>query len=175
MKRLFGSKLNAMDILEEITDFPPSSVGAPIPVVLSDKRQTFLCYYVEGLSEDWDGTALKSVGADTADETVAIVTFKACKVHKFGRPNDEAISGHPLHKKGLKPYRVFKVLASSWIAELERMNSVHPYHDKKRFESLSHFIFGFKDSTFECVAESAAFEVRAGSMRSIVQELAARL
>lgn len=175
MKWHFGSKPNMMDTLEEITDFPPSSVGTPIPVVLSDKRQTFLCYYIENLPEDWDGTAVTSVGADTVDEAVAIVTFKACKVHKFGPPNDEAISGHPLYKKGLKPYRVFKVLFSSWIAELEKMNSVHPYHDKKRFDDLSHFIFGFKDSTFECVAEGAAFEVRAGSMRSIVRELVDRL
>jgi hypothetical protein len=175
MKALFGSSSAREDLLEEITDFPLSSIGAPIPVVLSDELQTFLCYYVENLPEGWDGTAVTSVGADTVDEAVAIVTFKACKVHKFGPPNDEAISGHPLYKKGLKPYRVFKVLSSSWIAELEKINSVHPYHDKKRFDGLSHFIFGFKDSTFECVAETAAFEVRAGSMRQIVQELVGRL
>jgi len=34
------------------------------------------------------------------------------------------------------------------------MNSVHQYHDPKRFEVKIHYIFTFHNSTFECVAES---------------------
>jgi hypothetical protein len=43
---------------------------------------------------------------------------------------------------------------SSLVRRLERMNSVHEYHDPKRFWALTHYIFTFKDSTFECVASS---------------------
>ena len=161
--------------LEEIKDFPQSSVGAPIPVVLSDEHKLFLCYYVQDPVEGWNGTTVKMVDADTADEAVAVITFKRYRVYKFGPPNDEAITGHPLYKKGLKPYSIFKVNGSSWIEELEKMNSVHPHHDKKRFDALSHFIFVFHDSTFECVVEGISSEIKSGSVKSIVQELAVKL
>ena len=147
------------DTLEKVTDFPPSSVGAPIPIALAAENAVWLCYITENVSEAWGGTTTKMYGVDTADETVAVISFHRCWIHKFGTPNDEAISGHPLYKKGLKPYSVFKVLHSSWIAELERMNSVHPYHDKKRFEALNHFIFTFHDSTFECAAEGVVSDL----------------
>lgn len=161
--------------LEKINALPQSSVGAPIPVVLSDEHKLFLCYYIEDTPEGWDGTTVKVVNTDTADETVAVITFERYSTYKFGPPNDEAIAGHPLYKKGLKPYSIFKVKGSSWIEELEKMNSVHRYHDKKRFDALSHFIFVFHDSTFECVAEGMSFEIKAGSVKSIVTELTEKL
>lgn len=119
------------NILAEIKNFPQSSIGAPIPVVLSDEHKFFLCYYVEDIAEGWNGTPVQ-VGADTEDEAVAIINFEKYRIYKFGPPNDEAIAGHPLFKKGLKPYSIFKLEGSSWITELEKINSVHPSHDKKK-------------------------------------------
>lgn len=161
--------------LEEIEDFPPCSIGAPIPVALGDEQKLFLCYFIQSIPEKWDGTTVRVVDADTADESVAVITFDRHHIYRSGPPNDEAIAGHPLFEKGLKPYSLFRVNRSSWIEELERMNSVHPHHDRKRFDSRSHFIFVFHDSTFECVADGMSFEVKTGSMKNIVKDLVERL
>jgi hypothetical protein len=161
--------------LEEISDLPQSSIGAPIPVVLSDEHGLFLCYYIENTAEDWDGSTTKVVSADTADETVAVIRFDRYAAYKSGPPNEETVAGHPLYKKGLRPHSIYRVNNSSWIEELEKMNSVHRHHDKKRFASLKHFIFVFHDSTFECVAEAVTFEIKTGSIRRITSELVDRL
>ncbi len=70
----------------------------------------------------------------------------------MGAPNEEAIAGHPLSDRGLEPFAAFEIKQSSWIRQLEKLNSVHPYHDRERFlESKRHFVFVFHDSTFECL------------------------
>ena len=93
----------------------------------------------------------------------------------FGAPNDEAFAGHPLASRGLHPYGAFEVRSSSWIRQLERMNSVHPFHKPERFQRLKHFVFAFHDSTFECVAESYAISNYEGSGQLLLTELQRRL
>ena len=98
-----------------------------------------------------DDTSL-SVTYLTADGKYAVVHFPLCSVFTFGSPNDEALSGHPLCGKGLQFYSVHQVEHSSWIALLERRNSLHPRHDRQRFlEDKRHYVFTFHDSTLECV------------------------
>jgi hypothetical protein len=75
-------------------------------------------------------------------------------MHRFGPPNEDAFSGHPLANRGLRSSGAFRVDNSSLVRQLERMNSVHNRHDPKRFQILKHYIFTFHYSTFECVAES---------------------
>jgi hypothetical protein len=75
-------------------------------------------------------------------------------MHIFGPPNEEAIAGHPLSGRGLHACGAFRVDRSSLVRTFERMNSVHRSHDPKVFEALTHYIFTFHDSTFECVAAS---------------------
>src|SRR5690242_16032349 len=70
---------------------------------------------------------------------------------------------HPSHRGGhWEPYAVFEVKRSSGIRGLERMNSVHPYHRRDRYEQLRHFVFTFHDSTFECVADGYEISIRSG-------------
>jgi hypothetical protein len=54
----------------------------------------------------------------------------------------------------LTPYGAFRIQNSSWIRQLERMNSVHRYHRPERYAELTHLIFSFHDSTVECVCKS---------------------
>jgi hypothetical protein len=82
---------------------------------------------------------------------------------KMGTPNDEVFRGHPLNGKGLRPYCPLLVKNSSWIKELEAINSVHSY------------IFGFHDSTFECVAESFLVEARATTLAGLLTEICGKL
>jgi hypothetical protein len=165
-------EVDRKDQVIELKTAPQSSVGAPIPIVLAGEHDVLLTYYIQETPGEWDGTTVRMVGTDTEGEAVAVVKFKACIAHMFGPPNDEAFAGHPLADRGLKPYGVFEITESSWIRKLERMNAVHPYHDKRRFmENRKHFIFAFHDTTFECVAEGFSVEVMNGSVRSMVPHM----
>lgn len=85
-------------------------------------------------------------------------------MHLFGPPNDEAIAGHPLSARGLYPYGVFQIGQSSLVRGLERRNAVHEHHKPEAFAALTHYIFTFHDSTFECVAESLEASVEQAGM-----------
>lgn len=158
------------DRVVELSDAPTPSVGAPCPMILASESYLILAFLLESTPAGWDGTTVRVVGENTSVEPVALVTFQHSFAHFFGPPNDEAYSGHPLASRGLRPYRVFEILDSSWIRALERMNSVHPCHRPERFKDLRHFIFAFHDSTFECVARNFSTSVRDGSVASVLAE-----
>ena len=142
------------DRVEELKEFPQSSVGAPIPTVIASEHKVAVAYYLNDTPENWDGSFVKVVDAVTSDEPLAIVVFELCFAHYFGPPNDEAFSGHPLASKGLEPYGSFEILNSSWIRKLEQMNSVHPYHNKEQYLSNKrHIALTFHDSIFECITK----------------------
>jgi len=164
--------VDSQDRVIPITDIPQSSVGAPIPIVLSDELVTVLAFYTENATEGWDGTRVRVVGDHTEGETVALVRFSICYASFFGPPNDEAFAGHPLAERGLTPYGAFLIENSSWIRQLERMNSVHPYHKPERYQTFNHYILTFHDSTFECVSEGYQIELHEGSARSAISRMA---
>jgi hypothetical protein len=162
------------DEVVELSEVPQSSVGAPIPLVLSDEGKVILAYYLQDMPDDWDGTYVRIVG-QSSEEPLAVVEFKRCYAYMFGPPNDEAFEGHPLAKRGLKPYGAYEVKQSSWIRQLERMNSVHYLHDPERFWKRRHLIFSFHDSVFECVTDGFEIETSFGSMQSILPRMAEKL
>lgn len=163
------------DTVSPLEDAPPSSAGAPLPVVVRDEQHLFLAYIVSEPDPDWDGTYVNLVGPETEGLPVAIVRFEGECAHMFGPPNDEAFSGHPLASRGLRPYGNYEIGSSSWIRALEQMNAVHPYHTESMFADYRHFVFAFHDSTFECVAEGFAVEIMRGSMRRAAAKMAALL
>lgn len=150
----------------ELTGLPQSCIGAPCPIVWADEHSLYLAYYLETVNRDWDGASVRDVSESNADEPIAVVSFKHSYAHMFGPPNDEAFSGHPLASRGVQPYAAYEVANSSWIHSLERMNSVHQYHQPERFEAYKHYIFTFHDSTFECVAEGFTLSRATGNVRS---------
>jgi len=164
--------VDGKDRVIRITDIPQSSVGAPNPIVLSDELVTVVDFYLQNTPPGWDGTWVRVVSADTEDEPVALVRFSLCYASILGPPNDEAFAGHPLAGCGLTPYGAFLIENSSWIRQLERMNSVHRYHRPERFETLKHYILTFHDSTFECVADRYRIEMHEGSARSAISRMA---
>lgn len=90
--------------------------------------------------------------AEAAGGGEALVRFPLPYIFKLGAPNDEALGGHPLYGNGLTFYTVHRVDESSWIAALERQNSVHDRHNRTQFlENKVHYIITLEDSTLECV------------------------
>lgn len=163
------------DKVIELQNVPQSSVGAPLPMVLSDEHKILLAYIVQDTPPNWDGSQVRVVDRGTSGEPLALVEFSAYSSFMFGLPNDEAFAGHPLANRGLHPYGAFQIENSSWIRQLEQMNSVHPYHKRQRFERLKHFIFAFHDSTFECVARDFTVSEHEGSLENLLTVMESRL
>lgn len=150
------------DQVIELTSMPPPDPGAPIPLLFADEHHLVVAYYASARIEPWVTTFDKAPVIGLSEENVAAVRFDRCYSHMFGPPNDEAFSGHRLYDKGLRPYSFCEVRHSSWIRGLERMNSVHPYHDPRMFDLYRHFVIAFHDSTLECVAVDCQFEAFRG-------------
>ncbi len=158
------------DRVEEIEGIPQSSVGAPIPFILSDEHATAVAFYLEETPEGWDGGTPRAI-SPRSDEPWAIVVFAGCYAHMFGPPNDEAFSGHPLASRGLGPYGAFVVENSSWIRGLARMNSVHPHHRPDSLKRYRHFVLSFHDTTFECVAVGYSVTLSRGPLNEALPEM----
>lgn len=163
------------DSVSPLADMPPPSPGAPLPVVLANDLDLCVCYIISERSPEWDRRTARLVGPNTKDLPIALVYFPLVLCHQFGPPNDEALDGHPLWRRGLEPYSTFEVAQSSWVKQLCEMNRVHPMHDDSRFEKYRHFIFTFHDSTLECLATEYAVSVHRGSISDILPLMVKRL
>src|SRR2546423_1486653 len=101
------------------------------------------------------------------DEAERRLDEARARVHELS----SAIQGHPLHGKGLRTYAAHQVVNSHWIAEAERVNSVHPQHRGGWHERLNHYVFCFHDEMFECLAEGFTTARYLGSPRTVLSEL----
>jgi len=166
--------VDSQDRVIELKDVPQSDVGAPQPLVLSDERVTLLAYAVQREPYPFDDRVLREADHLFVEEA-ALVELRSCRSFMFGGPNDEAFAGHPLADRGLSPYGAFEIENSSWIRQLEKMNSVHSQHQGGWLLTLKHFIFTFHDSTFECVASGLSWSAHSGSQESLFTEMRKRL
>jgi hypothetical protein len=167
--------IDERDRVIELKDVPQSSVGAPLPIVLSDESTIVVGYIIQDSSRAWNGTALRTLDTHRPGESQALVEFELYQSYMFGAPNDEAFSSHPLAARGLHPYAAFRIDDSSWVRQLERMNSVHPNHNPNKFQELKHFVFAFHDSTFECVAKDFRISEYEGTLESLLPIMLSRL
>lgn len=150
-------KIGRRDRVIELEDAPPYDIGSPYAQIFASDSQVVLFAFL-------------SDPASPTEEATGIMFFERPRAHYFGMPNDEALGGHPLFKRGLGFYGLFEVLDSSWVRHLERVNSVHDRHDPKWFENDRHFIFTLKESTFECVAEGYHWVTKTGTPTQVLKE-----
>lgn len=152
------------------------SGGAPLPHVMSNGSTAILVCHEELRDSGWDGTFTTVVSPqDEQPSALLEFTFTSCEAVRLGGPNDEALHGHPLHGRGLGGYRPFLVRNSSWIAEAERINSVHAYHRAEVYRRLNHFFFVFHDEMFEVLAERVQVERVDATLRDCLRAAADRL
>lgn len=135
--------------------FEPEA-DVPYPVLFKSERTTILLFRA---------VIMKDGRRDTVG--VGILEFEMCLLAKFGYPNDEAIPGHPLAKKGLGYYNIFEVENSSWIKDITRMNRI-PFPNTKDDTVSSHFVVTFHDSTFECIAKDLHPKFEIGKYKEIL-------
>lgn len=112
------------------------------------------------LSDDYGRTVLAmNPHPDDSDTRCVVVVWKGTSSACLGGPNDEAISGHRLYRKGLKGILwAVQVRNSNTIRDLERQNRVHPRHDPARFHQLVHHVILTKEAVVEVVAETLTIQ-----------------
>jgi len=160
------------DKVVQLTEYPQCSGGAPMPIVIATDYDLQLAYIIHDRGTRWKNE-VDSAGQTNIPATYwATIRFPMKISHMFGMPNDEALRGHPLWSRGVRQYGVFRVEHSSWIRKLERMNSVHRLHNKEEYHQMSHFIFSFHDTTFECVSKTCEIDgIRIGPRKQIVSDI----
>jgi hypothetical protein len=124
-------------VLEEIKTLQPPCPANPQPHIVAAGRKMMLLYYTPDARE------------------VVAVDFSSCTSYKLGVPQTEAeLRKHPLYKFGLQPNAVYRVRNSPWAIEI-----ANTYWDDYRDERGGwdppierHFVFTFRDTTFECLS-----------------------
>lgn len=144
--------------------------GAPMPHLFANGRSVFVLFYLRA-----PALAGTSGATSSKPEPLGLVEFTGVHAVLFGGLNDEALNGHHLYGRGLDPYAIHEVRASSWISEAERANSVHPYHQGGWHAWLRHFVITFHDETLECLARDVRTETSAASYPEAAKTTASRM
>src|SRR5215831_2665914 len=142
-------------VIKAWPDPPPMEPGNPAPAVFSDAEGLYVAYWARNPEfPGWNSGA----GSDHPGfrQQVALLNFRTTSLFRFGYPNEEAISGHPLHKYGLTWYGFHIVENSPLIAELASQNKVHPMNNPSHWQKLRHWIITFHDETLEVVGREAS-------------------
>lgn len=159
----------------EVFDFGPRwSAGAPLPQVVANESGGFLVYLMEESDPGWDGRTTRSVDPGRGEEwPLAIVSFQGHV--RFGGPNDEVLSGHPLYGRGLEFYAAHRIHNSRWIAEDRAINSVHPRHRPEAWDDTEHLLLAFHDSIVELMTDRYEVSTVCSTFRAVLHDLVDRL
>jgi hypothetical protein len=122
--------------------------------LLADGWKTFLLFWA--VSKDiGDSGFLTDLG-------VAVLDCRGCVAIRFGYPNDEGVSEHPLYASGMSDLAssVLEVHESAWAIEVTQQmhaSAIRIWGGRQmdshwsRDWTLRHFIITLKEKTFECL------------------------
>ena len=145
-------------------------VGAPLPFLIAGFK-TFVAFYLP-VDFDFDGTN-PIVRQPTDEARIGIVEFVDATAARMGPPDDETLAGHALWGHGLQYYDAHVVENSSWLHELLDTTRVHGGSHDSLHGDLKHYLFTFHDESLDCIATDHRVRVETGSLRDVVQHLAA--
>lgn len=156
-------EIDERDRVVPLRGAPGPSGGAPMPTVVSDGAYVELSYYVRG-SE-----------LSSKPDHMAIIRFDGLFSLYFGQPDYDWHKGHPLDDRGLSELGFGEVLHSSWIRHMTAPrqlgnSSVHWDIGDEWRSKLRHFVFGFHDESFECIAMRAEVREVDGRTREPIGE-----
>ena len=101
-----------------------------MPFVLADEGAVILSFFAPpdtGVKEDRGASA-------------AILQFHIPLMHLLGPPNDEAITGRPLCRRGLERYSAWRIEHASLLRRVAVMNYVPPRNNPAAFDDFHHYI-----------------------------------
>src|SRR5262245_51115109 len=90
------------DTVTELTEFPGMTVP-PGPLILTNEHRLALAYYLNVPQQPGFFETIKRQYQGEI-RPIVVVIFDGLDGIRFGYPNDEALHGHRLWGRGLKPY-----------------------------------------------------------------------
>lgn len=155
----------ASDAVLGLGDVPRPSVEAPCPVVLAHDDHLFVLYVLQSKPEGWYDSWVKMISSDAEGEPFVIIVFQHPLAYCHGILDHQALHGHPLYRRGLRPHGAFEIENSSWQEALLKMRRMHAAHRIENYHRYRHFVLAFRDTTFECLAESYSILIGNGRLR----------
>lgn len=143
----------------ELTDLPPPEPNIQDVQFMMFNGRAHVIYLTNRAPHEYD---------------FVVVEFSGVADVVGGGPNDEAFHNHALARYGLKHYSLQEVVNSPW----RRERALIRHKDRvvtPRALALRHFVFSFKEGTFECLAEKYALVGRYSDFDSAFREAAARI
>ncbi|MBI3897123.1 MAG: hypothetical protein HY308_02370 [Gammaproteobacteria bacterium] len=119
----------------------------------------------------------KSVRGYLEDKGIAVVECLGSCQTKHGYPNDDGRDEHPLFNFGLsRVHGISEVENSPWVTEVakqmtETTRRIWGTPETKKQRKLRHFIFKFKESTFECIASDLTVSFHTEPYTEVVKKL----
>ena len=128
------------DIPVLLDTVPMPAPASTEPFVVANEGRAILVYRIAPSHQRRYGPFVEN------EQPFCLVRFDGAVFQSLGPPNDDELSQHVLHEKGLQPYGAYEVRKSTLVVEW--WPNVTPVI------ALRHFIFTFEDSSFECVANN---------------------
>ncbi|MBL7869463.1 MAG: hypothetical protein JNM71_15715 [Flavobacterium lindanitolerans] len=108
-------------------------------VVLSFSLNSFL----------WDNVSEGETGT---------LTFLNCLQYRLGKPDSDSYHRYRYYQSDVEYFDFYLVENSTWIKDFPIDKKIHNSSILNEFRSkLKHFVFFFRDNTFECVATGYSF------------------
>jgi hypothetical protein len=151
--------------------------GAPLPVLLANDYRTLLAFYLRTQAQPQAGLDVHVRDPiEDAGRPTAVVEFEGCRAAMLGRPGVDSLPGHRLWRRGLRPHSAFIVRNSVWTERLRQVERPErgsllggPWHPS--LGGATHYIFTFRDSTFECAADGFTAQVLYCSMAAVLHQM----
>jgi hypothetical protein len=155
------------------------SRGAPEPHLMQSESRAFLAFYLResDVVEESAGSPARD-GASKFVEPIGVVEWMRCVAVSLGPPNENGLDRDRRWHSGLGdvgPHAAGEVSNSRWIADLNRLDRADPDDRTADFDRRRHFILGFHDSTFECVAYGFRVWTTAAPMDEVLRILSGHL
>lgn len=90
---------------------------------------------------------------------IGAIKFKRCRQYRMGPPNEEGFFSYNQSRYkvyGVKWGEFYRVVESDWKSSFPQPIYINSKLDNNK---LNHYLFYFRDETFECIAEDYVFKV----------------
>lgn len=126
--------------------------NAPMPKIEIDKNtyNLTLSFYLNAFIHD-----------DVDEEDIGILEFSNCHKYRLGATNDEGFYRGQCRfsKSGIIWGDFYKMVDTDWRNDFPKDEVVIDNYLKDN-QDLHHYLFYFRDNTFECIAASYSFTIK---------------
>jgi hypothetical protein len=121
--------------------------NAPYPSIKINGSNLLLSFYMNHLLFN-----------NFSQDDIGIIEFYNCIQFRMGEPNDEGFFrfGDGYKQYGIEWGEFYRISGSEWKTHFESPVYIHA---NPHPEELSHYLFYFKDETFECIAIGFDFRI----------------